>query len=166
MDLTVSRPRRLAGEIVAPGDKSVSHRAVMLNSIGEGSATIKNFSPGDDCTSTMGIMRALGVEIERLSSDEGLGDTLHVRGSGTNGLREPEVFFGCWQQRDDDAFDVGDSRRTRLQIDNDRRRIAEFSSDGQDHQAVVDDGCCDSRTREQYLSSVGVRRRFAERYRL
>ena len=93
MDLTVSRPRRLAGEIVAPGDKSVSHRAVMLNSIGEGSATIKNFSPGDDCTSTMRIMRALGVEIERLSSDEGLGDTLHVRGSGANGLREPEVFL-------------------------------------------------------------------------
>ena len=93
MDLTVSRPRRLAGEIVAPGDKSVSHRAVMLNSIAEGSATVRNFSPGDDCTSTMGIMSALGVEIERVSSDEGLGDTLHVRGAGNKGLREPEVLL-------------------------------------------------------------------------
>ena len=78
MDLTVSRPRRLAGEIVAPGDKSVSHRAVMLNSIAEGQATVRNFSPGDDCTSTMGIMRALGVNIERETASENAGDTLVV----------------------------------------------------------------------------------------
>ena len=90
MDLTVSRPRRLAGEIVAPGDKSVSHRAVMLNSIAEGRATVKNFSPGDDCTSTMGIMRALGVTIERTTTDDDTGDTLLIHGAGTNGLREAE----------------------------------------------------------------------------
>ena len=88
MDLTVSRPRRLAGEIVAPGDKSVSHRAVMLNSIAEGQATVRNFSPGDDCTSTMIIMRALGVNIERLSSSDDSGDTLRIQGAGTDGLRE------------------------------------------------------------------------------
>ena len=90
MDLTVSRPRRLAGEIVAPGDKSVSHRAVMLNSIAEGQATVRNFSPGDDCTSTMRIMRALGVEIERMSAEDNTGDTLVVSGAGTNGLREAD----------------------------------------------------------------------------
>ena len=88
MDLTVSRPRRLAGEVVAPGDKSVSHRAVMLNSIGEGQATVKNFSPGDDCTSTMGIMRALGVEIERSTVENDAGDTLLINGAGIDGLRE------------------------------------------------------------------------------
>lgn len=101
MDLTVSGPRRLAGEIIAPGDKSVSHRAVMLNSIAEGKATVRNFSPGDDCTSTMGIMRALGVSIERSSSDDGSGDTLVVEGAGTNGLREAE-----------DVLDAGNSGTT------------------------------------------------------
>lgn len=101
MDLTVSGPRRLAGEIVAPGDKSVSHRAVMLNSIAEGQATIRNFSPGDDCTSTMVIMRALGVNIERASAADGSGDTLVVEGAGTNGLREAE-----------DVLDAGNSGTT------------------------------------------------------
>lgn len=90
MDLTVSRPRRLAGEIVAPGDKSVSHRAVMLNSLGKGQATVRNFSPGDDCTSTMRIMRALGVDIERSSAADNTGDTLIVHGAGTDGLREAD----------------------------------------------------------------------------
>ncbi len=101
MDLTVSRPRRLAGEIVAPGDKSVSHRAVMLNSIAEGQATVRNFSPGDDCTSTMGIMRALGVNIERETGSENAGDTLVVHGAGANGLREA-----------DDVLDAGNSGTT------------------------------------------------------
>ncbi len=101
MDLTVSRPRRLAGEIVAPGDKSVSHRAVMLNSIAGGQATIRNFSPGDDCTSTMGIMRALGVTIERTAATDGWGDTLVVNGAGANGLREAE-----------DVLDAGNSGTT------------------------------------------------------
>ncbi len=90
MDLTVSHPRRLSGEIVAPGDKSVSHRAVMLNSIAQGEATVLNFSPGDDCTSTMVIMRALGVEIERRTANENAGDTLVIKGAGANGLRQPE----------------------------------------------------------------------------
>ena len=101
MDLTVSRPRRLAGEVVAPGDKSVSHRAVMLNSIGEGQATVRNFSPGDDCTSTMGIMRALGVEIERTAVSEDAGDTLVVKGAGIDGLREAA-----------DVLDAGNSGTT------------------------------------------------------
>ena len=101
MDLTVSRPRRLAGEIVAPGDKSVSHRAVMLNSIAEGQATVRNFSPGDDCTSTMGIMRALGVNIERETVSESAGDTLVVHGAGAGGLREAN-----------DVLDAGNSGTT------------------------------------------------------
>ena len=101
MDLTVSRPRRLAGEILAPGDKSVSHRAVMLNSIAEGRATVRNFSPGDDCTSTMGIMRALGVNIERTSASDGSGDTLVVNGAGANGLRQAQ-----------DVLDAGNSGTT------------------------------------------------------
>ena len=101
MNLTVSGPRRLAGEIVVPGDKSVSHRAVMLNSIATGQATVRNFSPGDDCTSTTGIMRALGVNIERITTSGNTGDTLIIQGAGTNGLREA-----------DDVLDAGNSGTT------------------------------------------------------
>ena len=101
MDLTVSRPRRLAGEVVAPGDKSVSHRAVMLNSIGEGHATVRNFSPGDDCTSTMGIMRALGVDIARTTASDDAGDTLVINGAGIDGLHAA-----------DDVLDAGNSGTT------------------------------------------------------
>ena len=101
MDLTVSRTRRLSGEIVAPGDKSVSHRAVMLNSIADGEATVTNFSPGDDCTSTMRIMRALGVEIDRHTENESAGDTLVIKGAGSNGLRQSQ-----------DVLDAGNSGTT------------------------------------------------------
>ena len=66
MSLTITRPNSLRGEIVAPGDKSVSHRAVMFNALSSnGTAKITNFSPGADCTSTVEIMRALGVEVQR-----------------------------------------------------------------------------------------------------
>ena len=83
-------PAKLRGEVIAPGDKSISHRAAMLNAIANGSATVTNFSPGDDCTSTVELLRALGVEIERSPSEQiGVGDTLVVHGNGMDGLRRP-----------------------------------------------------------------------------
>ena len=89
---TVSRVRKLTGDIVAPGDKSISHRAAMFNAIADGTATVTNFSPGDDCSSTVDLLRALGVQIDR-SPSEGAdqGDTLIVRGNGTDGLSPPSV---------------------------------------------------------------------------
>lgn len=73
---------RLEGEITPPGDKSISHRAVLLNSIASGRATISNFSFGDDCLATINCLRALGVRIEeRLPS-------LEVYGVGFGGLKE------------------------------------------------------------------------------
>lgn len=89
---TVTPPPKLRGEIVAPGDKSISHRAAMLNAIAQGSATVTNFSPGDDCSSTVELLRALGVEIHRTpSGQKDTGDTLVVRGNGMNGLRQPRA---------------------------------------------------------------------------
>ena len=54
---------RLEGEITLPGDKSISHRAVILNSLAKGKAKIDNFAPGKDCLATVRCLRALGVEI-------------------------------------------------------------------------------------------------------
>lgn len=60
----------LHGEIVIPSDKSLSHRAIMLSSIAEGSAIIDNFSKGADCHSTLNLFKNLGVEIEFISEQK------------------------------------------------------------------------------------------------
>lgn len=102
MPVTVARPRSLRGEITAPGDKSVSHRAIMFNALSNtGTARVTNFSPGADCTSTVEIMRALGVEITRETGPSGMGDSLTVKGVGLNGLQEPA-----------DILDAGNSGTT------------------------------------------------------
>ncbi|MBM3149099.1 MAG: hypothetical protein FJZ88_03600, partial [Chloroflexi bacterium] len=54
-------PNQLSGEIAVPGDKSISHRAIMLGSLAIGNSTISNLSAGKDCFSTMNCLRALGV---------------------------------------------------------------------------------------------------------
>ncbi|MBQ8685711.1 MAG: 3-phosphoshikimate 1-carboxyvinyltransferase [Clostridia bacterium] len=70
------KPReRFEGEFTLPGDKSVTHRAVMLNSGANGEATITNALMGEDCVSTCRCMRALGADIQ---TD---GTTLHVKGT-------------------------------------------------------------------------------------
>ena len=94
MPVSIARPRSLRGEIIAPGDKSVSHRAIMFNALSNtGTASVTNFSPGADCTSTVEIMRALGVEITREAGPAGMGDSLTVKGVGLNGLQEPSEVF-------------------------------------------------------------------------
>ena len=61
---TVSKTKKLTGEITIPADKSVSHRAVMFSSIAGGKSVIKNFSNGADCISTVNLFKQLGVNIE------------------------------------------------------------------------------------------------------
>ncbi len=61
---TVSPPRRLRGEVRLPGDKSITHRAFVLNAIARGSADIRNPSKGQDCRSTFQCLRSIGAAIE------------------------------------------------------------------------------------------------------
>ncbi len=84
---TINPCLRLEGEIAPPGDKSISHRAAILNSIALGEAEITNFAPGRDCWSTVSCLKALGVEIRR--KGHGNSHTLIFSQSGTDGLREP-----------------------------------------------------------------------------
>ena len=63
MEKRVKGCSSLRGEVAPPGDKSISHRAVILNSIASGKARIANFSSGDDCLAMLSCLRALGVEI-------------------------------------------------------------------------------------------------------
>ncbi|MBS4194448.1 3-phosphoshikimate 1-carboxyvinyltransferase [Bacillus sp. FJAT-49870] len=74
---------RLKGEMKVPGDKSISHRAVMLGSIAHGKTVIDGLLTGDDCISTIDCFRKLGVEIHLD------GDHVEINGKGLEGLQEP-----------------------------------------------------------------------------
>jgi 3-phosphoshikimate 1-carboxyvinyltransferase len=80
---------QLRGTIDVPGDKSISHRAVMFNAIAEGTAHITHFLPGADCLSTIACFRAMGVQIDHH------GDSVTVHGVGLRGLREPSDVLDC-----------------------------------------------------------------------
>jgi len=84
--ITIKPCPRLEGEVVLPGDKSISHRAAILNSLADGKAEIDNFAPGGDCLATVSCLRALGVKIDRKVSKSP--STLVVSGTGEGGLKE------------------------------------------------------------------------------
>ena len=86
---TIKAARRLRGTVQVPGDKSISHRAVMFNALAEGNATITNFLAGADCLATIACMRRLGVEIEHE------GTTVRVYGRGLRGLQEANDVLDC-----------------------------------------------------------------------
>lgn len=82
---TVRKARRLEGEVKVPGDKSISHRALILGSIADGDSHFRGLSTGADVKSTEACMVALGVHI-----DEG-----RVRGVGMHGLRRAAEALDC-----------------------------------------------------------------------
>jgi 3-phosphoshikimate 1-carboxyvinyltransferase len=80
----------LRGQASIPGDKSISHRALLLGAIAFGASRVRNFLPSADCLATMRAVRALGVEIDQRSPE-----TLIVHGQGLHGLREPDDVLDC-----------------------------------------------------------------------
>ncbi|AST92240.1 MULTISPECIES: 3-phosphoshikimate 1-carboxyvinyltransferase [Sutcliffiella] len=91
----VTNVKNLRGEIDIPGDKSISHRAVMFSSIATGTTTVENFLEGEDCLSTIHCFRKLGVEIDQKGTE------VTVHGKGLKGLVEPT-----------EVLDVGNSGTT------------------------------------------------------
>ena len=80
---------KVAGTLRVPGDKSISHRALMLAALGDGQSRITDILESDDVRSTAGVLRALGADIPGLSPD------LTVKGVGLRGLRAPTVPLDC-----------------------------------------------------------------------
>jgi 3-phosphoshikimate 1-carboxyvinyltransferase len=76
----------VAGELTVPGDKSISHRALMLGGIAEGETRITGFLAGEDCLATLRALQALGVRIERPAPQ-----TVQVGGRGLEGLAPAAV---------------------------------------------------------------------------
>ena len=87
--------KRIKRSITVPGDKSISHRAIMLSSIAEGESKIYNFLMGDDCLNTIECFRKMQVPIEITESE------IKIKGVGLRGLKKP-----------DEILDVGNSGTT------------------------------------------------------
>ncbi|MBA3533108.1 MAG: 3-phosphoshikimate 1-carboxyvinyltransferase [Ardenticatenales bacterium] len=80
----------LRGEARVPGDKSISHRVLLLGALAEGETRATGWLPAEDCLATMRVLRAMGVEIAHESAT-----TVRVRGVGLRGLQEPEEILDC-----------------------------------------------------------------------
>lgn len=87
--ITLNPVSCLRGEIAVPGDKSISHRSIMLGALANGVTTVRGFLRGEDNMATMKAFRAMGVAIE----DDG--ETIAIHGSGLRGLQEPGDVLDC-----------------------------------------------------------------------
>ncbi len=90
----------LQGDITVPGDKSISHRAIMLGAIAQGITTVHGFLDGEDCLATLHAFESMGVRIERPD-----GHDVVIHGVGKHGLQKPSTIA----RRRDLTLDCGNS---------------------------------------------------------
>ena len=93
--MIITRKNGLKGTVQIPGDKSISHRSVMLGSICEGMTEVHNFLQGADCLSSLACFKQMGIQIENS------GDIVRIYGKGLHGLSKPA-----------DILDTGNSGTT------------------------------------------------------
>lgn len=93
--MILQKPSHLKGEVTVPGDKSISHRAVMFGSLAQGDTEVTNFLQGADCLSTIDCFRKMGIDIENTP------ERILIHGRGLHGLNAP-----------DSTLDVGNSGTT------------------------------------------------------
>lgn len=93
--MKLTRVNSFKGEVTVPGDKSISHRSIMLGSLAKGDTEVYGFLQGADCLSSIDCFRKMGVEIENK------GDIVVIHGRGLRGLQAPT-----------DTLDVGNSGTT------------------------------------------------------
>jgi len=96
MEIAVEGINWLEGQISVPGDKSISHRAIILGAISQGETKVHNFLMAQDCQSTLECMLALGAKIEIANQS-----LIKIKGVGLNGLKKPHS-----------TLDVGNSGTT------------------------------------------------------
>ena len=93
MKRTVKSASRLGGTVALAGDKSISMRAALLNSIAEGTARVSNLCVGDDRASILRCLRGLGARIRR--RQDGDDEWFEIQGKGLGGLREPSTVLNA-----------------------------------------------------------------------
>lgn len=143
--MKIKKHTNLKGVLTVPGDKSISHRAVMFGSLAQGTTRISHFLEGADCLSTISCFRKMGIDIERNGAE------ILIHGKGLHGLTAP-----------DEILDVGNSGTTtrlisgilagqkfRSELDGDdsirsrpmKRIITPLTSMGADISSKFDNGC-------------------------
>lgn len=93
--MKITKVKGFSGEVTVPGDKSISHRSIMLGSLAKGTTEVYGFLQGADCLSSIDCFRKMGVEIENT------GELVTIKGRGLRGLTKPV-----------DTLDVGNSGTT------------------------------------------------------
>ena len=86
-NLIVNKSKPLIGLVRIPGDKSISHRSIILGSISSGTLKIKNFLNSNDCLATVSAMKLLGADISFVE------DEIIINGIGLDGLKQPDVMI-------------------------------------------------------------------------
>ncbi|HEX3847786.1 MAG TPA: 3-phosphoshikimate 1-carboxyvinyltransferase [Steroidobacteraceae bacterium] len=134
----VAQPaRRVAGAIEVPGDKSISHRALMLGGIATGTSEVRGFLASEDCLASLAAMRALGVPIESASPTH-----VRIRGVGLSGLKGAghaldmgnagtaiRLFTGLLSGQRFDSTLVGDESLMRRPMERVARPLREMGAD-------------------------------------
>jgi 3-phosphoshikimate 1-carboxyvinyltransferase len=128
---------RVAGAIEVPGDKSISHRALMLGGIATGTTEVRGFLASEDCLASLGAMRALGVPIETVTPTH-----VRIRGVGLSGLRGAgraldmgnagtaiRLFTGLLSGQRFDSTLVGDESLMRRPMERVARPLREMGAD-------------------------------------
>ncbi|WP_420128883.1 3-phosphoshikimate 1-carboxyvinyltransferase, partial [Longimicrobium sp.] len=87
-------PTRLhvSGDVTVPGDKSLTHRALMFSAAARGESRLRGLLPGEDCRSTASVLRALGCDVPDLPAD---GSEIRVHGRGIDAWTAPAAWLDC-----------------------------------------------------------------------
>ena len=143
--MEIKKQTHLRGMLTVPGDKSISHRAVMFGSLAKGTTRISHFLEGADCLSTIACFRKMGIDIERNASE------ILVHGKGLHGLSAPDGILDVGNsgtttrlisgilagQNFTSELDGDDSIRTRPM----KRNMTPLTSMGADITSKRDNGC-------------------------
>ena len=150
--------KKLRGEITVPGDKSISHRAVMFGALAKGKTEITGFLRGADCLSTISCFRQMGISIEETA------DKLTVCGKGLRGLRAPSdtldagnsgtttrLLAGILAGQDFSCVLNGDASIRKRPM---KRVITPLSQMGADIQSINGNGCAPLRITGRHLRGI------------
>jgi 3-phosphoshikimate 1-carboxyvinyltransferase len=138
-----ARPaRHVSGRLAVPGDKSISHRAILLSGLATGTSEVRGFLASEDCLASLAAMRALGVRIEQPSATE-----VHVHGVGLRGLKSAthaldmgnagtaiRLFTGLLCAQDFDSTLIGDESLMRRPMERVAKPLREMGAAVRTHE--------------------------------
>jgi 3-phosphoshikimate 1-carboxyvinyltransferase len=132
---------RVSGAVAVPGDKSISHRSLMLSGIAQGMSEVSGFLASEDCLATMAAMRALGVRIEQRSATH-----VMIHGVGLRGLRGADraldmgnagtamrLFTGLLSAQSFDSQLIGDASLMKRPMERVAKPLREMGADVRTH---------------------------------